>query len=690
MTDDSLTHGISQTNSIDPTDGINRRTVLQALGVTAGGLAATGAASAHEFGSGSSDSTSSSDGHDHTDPSQHADSAHAELLDYHSLGGVGPSSNAGRPDDPHYGAATELRVHGDYAYVGFFSSKSPTNDRGMAVLDVHEFNDAETYEDLRDAELSVVSFLRNQNSASAVMDLKVSDDGDYVFLSKQPYTALYDDVDPKPSTDGESVDASAGSVVAVDVSEPANPAVVGAYEGWTTGSHNACYHRIDGTEYLFAIHDTGDGTAGLYVLEFDRTTGQFAVVNRWTTGGATSGTTYIHDITVQDDPKTGTPTGYLSYWNEGVYALDLSDPTSVSVVGHFDMQRGHYAEPAPDLIDGKRVLVTGQETPSQTDGSSGTIHLVDADPIYEDETETPELAELDVWEWRPNVSFSNFTLSPHNFDVTAEGWVHLGHYHGGVRFLRIETTGWSLTERGFYRPHKDVPEASKMEGLNSAVPFTWTAVEQNGVTFLSDINTGVYAVHNEYVPFGDDPGAGAYVSVDRQDDGDAFTGGQTNRVDLAVGADRPVLVRDRIPAEWSVVEGDAHRTHTAGGRTYVEFEMPVEAGERTYFAEAPTGAEQTGDYAFGPVEYSADGGETWTEVAGTTETNAVLGTSTATVGVAGAATALGTAAYHFRDGLGKFVGGETTDGASEDDGDALGGGEEPSGSEAETSGGDGE
>jgi hypothetical protein len=330
----------------------------------------------------------------------------------------------------------------------------------------------------------------------------VSDDGDYVFISKQPYTALFEETDPTPGTDGDSTSASASALQAVDVTDPANPQVVGTYDAWTTGPHNATYHRIDGTEYLFATKDLNDGTAGLYVFQFDRLTGALVLLNVYTVDGdlldtevGTGGTTYIHDITVQDDPRLDRPVGYLSYWDAGLFALDLSDPTDIEAIGHFSMGGAHYAEAAPVFLDGKRVVVAGQEISAQTDGSSGLLYLVDADGL--DDGYTPgedNMTALDSWEWQSNVTFSNFTLSPHNFDVTDGGYVHVGHYHGGTRFLAIDTADWTLSEEGYFRAAMDVPEASKMQGLNDAAPFTWSAVQHEGITYVSDVNTGVYAV----------------------------------------------------------------------------------------------------------------------------------------------------------------------------------------------------
>jgi hypothetical protein len=479
-------------------DTDRRRFLRASAGVTA--LAASsGAASAHDLSSDTNDSDST--GHDHADASLHGATSDVELLDYHSLGDVGPSSETGSPDEPHYGAVTELRVRGDYAYLGVFSAKSPTSGRGMYVLDISEFNAAGNTNDLRDAELEVVSFLRNENDAAAVMDVKVSGDGDYVFLSKQPYSAVYDDLDPVPTADGDSVSAGAASLQAVDVSDPANPQLVGTYDAWDTGPHNAFHHRIGGTDYVFAIHDTRDGTAGIWVFEFDRTTGALVLVNKWNADGNLTGghvvdadRRYAHDITVQDDPRLDRPVGYFSYWDSGLYALDLSDPTDISVLGHFSMPATHYAEPAPSFYDGKRILVAGQERSSVEDGSSGMVKLLDADGLDDGYDGSDNVSELDSWEWQANVSFSNFTLSPHNFDVTDDGWVHVGHYHGGTRFLRIHRDDWSLDEKGHFRAANDVPEDSKMAGLNHAAPFTWTAVEQEGVVYASDINTGVYAL----------------------------------------------------------------------------------------------------------------------------------------------------------------------------------------------------
>jgi hypothetical protein len=516
---------------------LDRRTLLQAVGRGTATLAvASGAASAHEMGAGSD--AESTDGHDHTDASVHGATSDVELLDYHSLGGVGRSSESGSADSPHYGAITELRVQGDYAFVGVFSSDDPTGDRGMAILDVGEFNAAKSTSGLRDAELEVVSFLRNDDAAAAVMDVKVSDDGDYAFISKQPYTAVFNETDPKPDTDGDGTSASASALQAVDVRDPANPRVVGTYDAWTTGPHNATYHRIGGTDYVFGIHDTGDGTSGIWVFEFDRTTGALVLVNKWNADGnltdgnvVDAGLNYAHDLTVQDDPRLGIPVGYFSYWDSGLFALDLSDPTAIEPVGHFSMPTTHYAEPAPEFVDGKRVVVTGQELSSQTDGTTGYVKLLDADGLDDGYDGSDNIAELDTWEWQASASFSNFTLSPHNFDVTADGWVHVGHYHGGTRFLRIHPDDWSLTEKGYFQAAKEVPESSKMEGLNSAAPFTWCAVEQAGVVYVSDINTGVYALR--YKPSSSAATAGAAA-------GTAALGGLLHRYrdDVAAALDR--------------------------------------------------------------------------------------------------------------------------------------------------------
>ncbi|MFC4551375.1 MULTISPECIES: M14 family zinc carboxypeptidase [Halorussus] len=118
------------------------------------------------------------------------------------------------------------------------------------------------------------------------------------------------------------------------------------------------------------------------------------------------------------------------------------------------------------------------------------------------------------------------------------------------------------------------------------------------------------------------------VTATRSDDGDLFTAGQTNRVEISVAGNAEALVRDRLPAEWSVAGGDPRTVYTDGDVRYVEFENPVEDGARTYFAEAPTSLTGTNSYEFGPVEYSLDGGDNWVEIPATTDRNNVLAADT--------------------------------------------------------------
>lgn len=711
--------------SLDELGGRTRRAVLKALGGTLG-IAATGRASAHGW-----DGTAATNDHDSVEdgrPETQGLSENATVYGYHSIGGRGPSSTSGRPKDAHEGGLTEIRVHGDYVYVSMFSARGATSNRGFAIVDASDFIRAETEADLEFAELRVESFFSNDNPATAMMDLKVDDTGEYVFIGTQPISALFNEV-AAPESAGDDTSSTSGtntgSVLAVDVSDKQNPELVDVAEGFTTGIHNLFHHRIGGEDYVFACKDIeSDGTAGMYVFSFDRDVGSLDLVNRWTPDGDTrSGSVgtggldwYCHDVTVQNDPKNGKPTVYLSYWDAGLVVLDASDPADLQQIGLFPMYQCHYAVPAPDTVtdaDGneRRVAFASHEEPSSdydadyADGkpnsdASGTVYLVDTDDIYETEG-VVECGELANWTWQDDVEFGSFNLSPHNsdpafhrtgsklpdgaadraneqFDRERELWLHQGHYHAGTRFLKVtpgsdrgttvtdeavvdsdtatrldfgdpiergnDATDWDLSEPddpggefdgSFARPVRDVPDDSKMNrdsqdptgtvgGLSGVQPFVWAAVQNRGVTFVSDINQGVFAVKQDDVPL---KGAIPYLEVARSTDSPLFTGEQAGRVELdVVDADEPVLVRDRIPDGWRVLDGDDHETYHLGGQTAVEFAETAGDGDTlTYFPESPAGAENTGSGVFGPVEYSDDGGDTWQTLPGTRSTALVLG-----------------------------------------------------------------
>jgi len=118
------------------------------------------------------------------------------------------------------------------------------------------------------------------------------------------------------------------------------------------------------------------------------------------------------------------------------------------------------------------------------------------------------------------------------------------------------------------------------------------------------------------------------VTGTREDDASVFTGGQTDEIDISVeAADESVEIRDTVPDGWSVYEAsdDVERVEKPDdGPNYVYFSPEGETVEVTYFAEAPSGAAETGQYTFGPVEARA-GESNWVAVEGTSDTNIVVG-----------------------------------------------------------------
>lgn len=566
-----------------------RRTVLRGAAAALGVTTAVGVGSAHDRSDGGGNSKFAVSDHDDRasgddpEPETRGTSENATRVGYHSLGDVGTETEGGQPEDPHRGGITEIRVQTnealdrDFAYVGVFSSEDESGNRGMAIIDVTDYTRADGSGDLDDAEMEVVSFLPNNNTGTAIMDVKPNESGDFVFLGTQPITLLYGDVSTSEPEDDPGTGANTGGLIAVDVSDPENPEAVASLsnEVFTTGIHNLFSHRIDGEDYVFANKDIDqDSIAGLYVYRLDRSLAEPTLepVNYYNVNGdhgreqaaapvpVPGGDHYCHDNEVIDDPRTGTPTLYLAYWDRGIHALDVSDPSDIEKIGQFDMKQGHFVTPAPELVplrdeDGnvvedengdsveKRVVVASHEEPSSDydDGdeektnpdSTGTVFLIDADGVHETDGVT-EMGELANWTWYddPAIEFDDFELSPHNCDVSKhvvkpggkideQFWIHQGHYHAGVQFLRIrageddgttggldrdhDATDWSITEEGFSRPvEEDLESESGLEGLSGVTPDVWAAVEMNGVTFLSDINQGVHAVHHDDFPVGNE------------------------------------------------------------------------------------------------------------------------------------------------------------------------------------------
>lgn len=649
-------------------DDRTRRAILKAAGGALGVTAFGGVASGHKY---------ATDGHlgDQYDGHRVESAESTDVVGYHSLGGIGSASLSGSPDEPHYGAASELRVHDDVAVISFFSSRDATPGRGMAVLDVGQFTRAESADELANAELSVLSFFGNDNEAAACMDVKLSDDGRYAFVSKQAFSVLYEEHDDGiEDDDADDGGADAAALEVVDLSDPGNPELVAqtTLEVWALGPHNGHYHQIGGEEYFFTAHGEDGITGGINVFEFDREAGTLDLVNWWnfsselaepeTEADNTGGEYYAHDLTIQDDPRFGTPVAYLANWNAGTRVLDVSDPEDIEELGVFEQDRSHHAVPAPTLQNGKRVFVAGHENPSshtsytREEGQSGHYYLVDADPLdavlsgerddpvylgisstvseagvepasreafemYDPESVDTELdhwilfedtdqtfdetpgfeheAEREDWEYEGH---DDFNLSSHNLDIDHHGNVVAGHYHAGTRFLEI-TDDFALEPTGYSRVGADIPEDAALEMLTTGTPFHWCAVHRNGVTFAGGINEGAQAIAHDDIPVGDDTPVDC--SVEREADASLFTAGQTSQIRVHVDADEPVRVRDRIPGEWDVVGGDVSVEEISGGdRKVVTFDGAVREGTLRYFVEVPEELADTGAYTAGPVEYA--------------------------------------------------------------------------------------
>jgi serine protease AprX len=172
-------------------------------------------------------------------------------------------------------------------------------------------------------------------------------------------------------------------------------------------------------------------------------------------------------------------------------------------------------------------------------------------------------------------------------------------------------------------------EAAATEAREDYTPWNAGAGFVDAYAAVQRAEAGDWATFNEVDLADADTATYLSVAGSRDDDGSAFTAGQTNEVTVTVGTvSHEASVRDELPADWNVLtehSPDVERVERAGDRQYVYFEGSVAPGDDTrsfsYLAEAPA---STGTYAFGPAAAESSATDDDWVAFGGTDDNAVV------------------------------------------------------------------
>lgn len=394
--------------------------------------------------------------HEHSDLAAHALSTpNMEMLGHSSLG----------DDAVSFEGFGEMDVHGD---LGVVAAVTQGQDPNGAIILV----------DLQDpANLTRLGYATIPEAAHP-LDVKLDEKGEFAYAS------------------------ATGKILVFDVRDPTAPTLAGA--ATPPGMcHMSALGFVGGSEYFFC---TGD-PAGLTVYQVVATGDQRALVPvshsrpSYAVEPVTSAGTFgvvgaPHDMTFQLDPVDGTPLLVVSNRGYGVRVLDVSDPRLPKELGHWT---GEGAEHAPlhmhtamvALVQGKRYLIASPEI-LPDDATPPSVWILDA-------TDYAQLALAAEWTAPGDHGSPGFTFTTHQWQVAQER-LYLGYYHAGVWVVDLKAVLAGAYEEdparpevlGYYLPH----EAPVTEG--AMVPNVWDLTLRGGVMFVTDISSGLYALH--YAP----------------------------------------------------------------------------------------------------------------------------------------------------------------------------------------------
>lgn len=325
-----------------------------------------------------------------------------------------------------------------------------------------------------------------------IADVKASESGDFVFLGVQL--------------------AGFTGVQAYNVMVREAPVPAGVFP-MAGGCHMIAVHQDhlycapnDATVRIFQITETPAAVALTPVAAYAPTGVEPLPV-------ATDETEYpgmTHDMTVQDDPVTGEPVMYVSFWDDGVHAVDVSDPAAPTLLGKWNGEsapafapegleddeafyEGNLHTSMASMVDGRRIIATLPEY-----AKTPAIYFLDA-------TDYEDIRLVGVWAPKPGPEYDNQhrSFSMHNFQFV-QGKVYVGMYHGGAWVVDVSTPG-RLAEpvaAGYVVKSGDAGTAA-VPMFGGGGPNVWDVLVKDGHIYLSDIGSGLWVAHHQDDPLGD-------------------------------------------------------------------------------------------------------------------------------------------------------------------------------------------
>ncbi|GAB5407861.1 MAG: Ig-like domain-containing protein [Balneolaceae bacterium] len=309
-----------------------------------------------------------------------------------------------------------------------------------------------------------------QVDARTVNDVKVSEDGRIAVITR------------------EGASNRRNGIIILDVTDPSNVEILSEYnEDLTGGVHNTFIYE----DHVYAVNNGRKyDIINIEDPKNPRTVSQFEL----DTPGHS-----IHDVWIEDG------IAYSSNWGDGVVAVDIGSNTSADMpgaggspenpvpLGSYKYPSGwnHAAFPFKSKSTGDFYIVAGDEAfPYGLDRqgpnrAAGWVHFIKMNSWDSPE----EVARYQVPE-----------AGSHNYWIEGD-ILYAAFYNGGLRIVDIsgELMG-DLYQQGreiglFLPTDKDaaIPNA----------PFTWGPMPYKGLIFLSDWNSGLWAVR-----VGEDPTAG--------------------------------------------------------------------------------------------------------------------------------------------------------------------------------------